>query len=103
MAMSLEIRPLAALYPIIFFFRLIQYKGERPYKPFFCMRGGGYNAAKGLISREITTHSTQYVHTIKCCQKNIENIKFKKVVLIRRKSGFKNVNLLIISTLLNRF
>ena len=75
LAMSLEIRPLAALYaPPYFFSDTIERganavgmsipppatteSGDRdcsPIKHFFCMGGRrGYNAASGLISREIT-------------------------------------------------
>ena len=58
--MSHEIWPLSALYSL-FCFSLIQYKGgkmlpattESGDREHFCM-GGGYNAASGLISRDIT-------------------------------------------------
>ena len=41
MAISLEIRPLAALY-------------TAGYKAYFLYGGGGYNASRGLTSRDIT-------------------------------------------------
>ena len=78
LAISLEIRPLAALYPPPYiFFRLINRKGlkcrrhehtapvdhwkrrSRAKHFFYGWGEGGYNAAKGLISREITKISIQ--------------------------------------------